>query len=281
MKTLYSVYREAIKAFQDANCDSPEFDAQQLISYCFGYNKTQLLMNSGTPVDDAKLIHFKDCVKRRCQHEPLQYIIGMWDFYKYTFKVGKGVLIPRPETELLVDFAVEKINKNGCKTVFDLCCGSGCIGLSIAKSFPQIDVYCVDISDEALEYTRKNKELLGCDNVKVIKSDVLDGAGFIGLPRPDIIISNPPYIRSAEIAGLQREVLFEPSLALDGGDDGLKFYRQISEIWYPLINRGGYLAMECGEDQANDILAFFLKKAEKGRVIKDSSGHDRVVVIKR
>ncbi len=281
MKTLYSVYRDAVKAFQEAGCDSPEFDAQQLVLYCFGYNKTGLLMNSGASVDDVKLIHFDDCIRRRKEHEPLQYIIGTWDFYKYSFKVGEGVLIPRPETEILVDFAIEEINKNGYKVIFDLCCGSGCIGLSIAKMCPQVKVFCVDISDKALEYTRKNKELLCCDNVTVVKSDILDGAGFIGLPRPDMIISNPPYIRSAEIAELQNEVLYEPSLALDGGNDGLEFYRALSEIWYPLINRGGYLAMECGEDQANDILSLFLNKAEKGRVVKDAAGLDRVVIIKR
>ena len=111
MKTLYAVYREAVKALSDAQCDSPEFDAQQLVSYCFGYNKTGLLMHSGDAIDEVKLIHFEDCVKRRCAHEPLQYIIGMWGFYKYSFKVGKGVLIPRPETEILVEYAVEKINK--------------------------------------------------------------------------------------------------------------------------------------------------------------------------
>ncbi len=281
MKTLYSVYRDAIKQFQLAEIENPEFDAQQLISFCFGYNKTQLLMNSGTIIDDVKLIHFEDCVKRRSAREPLQYILGMWDFYKYSFKVGKGVLIPRPETEMLVDFAVDKINRDGSKIVFDLCCGSGCVGLSVAKMCPQVKVYCVDISDDALAYTRKNKELLGCDNVTIVKSDVLDGTGFIGLPRPDIILSNPPYIRSEEIPQLQKEVHFEPSLALDGGEDGLIFYHQLSEIWYPLINRGGYLAMECGEDQANDILSLFVNKADKGKIHKDMAGHDRVVVVKR
>lgn len=281
MKTLYAVYREAIKALSDAGCDSPEFDAQQLISYCFGYNKTGLLMNSGAPVDEVKLIHFEDCVKKRCEHKPLQYIIGMWGFYKYSFKVGEGVLIPRPETEILVEFAIEKIVKNGYKTVFDLCCGSGCIGLSVAKACPHIQVYCVDISDDALNYTRMNKELLDVDNVKVIKADILDGTSFVGLPRPDIILSNPPYIRSADIDTLQTEVSFEPRLALDGGKDGFVFYRQLCEMWYPLINRGGYLAMECGEDQATDILSMYVGKAEKGRVIKDASGHERVVVIAR
>lgn len=281
MKTLYSVYRDAVKILQEVGCDSPEFDAQQLILYCFGYNKTGLLMNSGTVVDEIKLIHFEDCVKRRSEHEPLQYIIGIWDFYKYSFKIGEGVLIPRPETEELVEFAINEINKNGYKVIFDLCCGSGCIGISVAKMCPQVKVYCVDVSDIALEYTRKNKELLDCDNVTVIKSDVLDGAGFIGLPRPDMIISNPPYICSAEIPTLQKEVLYEPKLALDGGEDGLVFYRALSDIWYPLINRGGYIAMECGEEQANDILSLFINKAEKGRVIKDTSGLDRIIVIKR
>lgn len=281
MKTLYSTYREAIKLLRDAGCDSPEFDAQQLISYCFGLNKTQLLMNSGTAVDEIKLIHFNDCVSRRCNHEPLQYIIGMWDFHKFSFKVGEGVLIPRPETEILVDFAVEKIQKHNYTVVFDLCCGSGCIGLSIAKLCPSVKVYCADISDKALEYTRQNEELLGADNVTVIKTDILESTGFFGLPRPDIVISNPPYIRSSDIKGLQEEVSFEPQLALDGGEDGLMFYRALSEIWYPFINRGGYLAMECGEDQAEDIVSLFVNKADKGRVIKDTAGHNRVVVIAR
>ncbi len=281
MKTLYSVYREAVKTLTEAQCDSPEFDAQQLVSFCFGYNKTQLLMNSGSEVDEIKLIHFEDCVKRRCNHEPLQYIIGMWDFHKFSFKVGEGVLIPRPETEILVDFAVDKIRKQGYSVVMDLCCGSGCIGLSIAKLCPKTKVYCVDISDKALEYTRMNKELLGADNVSVMKSDVLESSGFLGLPRPDIIVSNPPYIRSAEVDGLQPEIAFEPKLALDGGEDGLVFYRALSEIWYPFINRGGYLAMECGEDQAKDIFSLFVDKAEKGKIIKDAADLDRVVVIAR
>lgn len=281
MKTLYAVYREAVKAFSDSSISSPEFDAQQLVQYCFGYNKTGLLMHSGAEVDDVKLIHFEDCVKRRCNHEPLQYIIGMWDFYKYSFKVGEGVLIPRPETELLVDFAIDKIQKNKFEIIFDLCCGSGCVGLSVAKACPNVKVYCMDISDDALSYTRRNKELLDVDNVSVIKGDVLSGTSFLGLPRPDLILSNPPYIRTNEIDTLQQEISYEPVLALDGGEDGLVFYRALSDLWYPLINRGGYMAMECGEEQAADILSLYVDKAEKGRVIKDAAGHDRVIALAR
>ncbi len=281
MKNLYSVYRDAVKALTEAGCDSPEFDAQQLVSHCLGLNKTQLLLNSGNPVEDAKLYFFTECINRRCNHEPLQYILGMWDFHRFSFKVGEGVLIPRPETELLVEFAAEKIQKNSCSVIFDLCCGSGCVGLSVAKLFPSVKVYCVDISDKAIEYTNKNKEFLGADNVTVLKKDVLEVTGFLGLPRPDIILSNPPYIRTEEIKTLQPEIKYEPELALDGGADGLTFYRSLAENWFPFINRGGYLAMECGEDQAKDILTLFVDKAEKARIIKDAAGLDRVVSITR
>ena len=281
MKNLYSVYREAIKALTEARCDSPEFDAQQLVSFCLGMNKTQLLLNSGTPVEEGKLFFFEDCVKRRCKHEPLQYIIGMWDFHRFSFKVGEGVLIPRPETELLVEFATDKIQKNDFKVVYDLCCGSGCIGLTVAKLFPTIKVICVDISDKAIEYTTMNKELLGADNVTIVKADVLDSVGFLGLPRPDIILSNPPYIKTEEIKTLQPEIAFEPFMALDGGDDGLVFYRALSENWFTYINKGGYIAMEIGEEQGKDVLSLFVNKAEKARIIKDASGLDRVVAVKR
>ncbi len=281
MKNLYSVYRDAIKKLTEAGCDSPEFDAQQLVSFCFGMNKTQLLLNSGNPIEEGKLIFFEDCVKRRCEHEPLQYIIGMWDFHRFSFKVGEGVLIPRPETELLVEFAAEKIQKNEFQVVYDLCCGSGCIGLTVAKLFPAVKVFCIDLSDKAIEYTTMNKELLGTDNVQIVKADILDSVGFLGLPRPDIILSNPPYIKTEEIKSLQHEIAFEPFMALDGGDDGLVFYRALSDNWFTYINKGGYIAMEIGEEQGKDVLSMFINKAEKARIIKDASGLDRVVAVKR
>lgn len=281
MKNLYSVYREAVKALAKAGCDSPEFDAQQLVSYCLGMNKTQLLLNSGNYVEEGKLIFFEDCIKRRCAHEPLQYILGMWDFHRFSFKVGEGVLIPRPETELLVEFASEKIQKNNFTVVYDLCCGSGCIGLTVAKLCPNVKVYCVDVSDKAIECTTKNKELLAADNVTIVKADVLDSVGFLGLPRPDIILSNPPYIKTEEIKTLQPEIAYEPFIALDGGEDGIVFYRALCENWFTYINKGGYIAMEIGEDQGKDVLSLFINKAEKARIIKDAAGLDRVVTVKR
>lgn len=278
---IYTAYRTAVKFLTESGCDSPEFDARCLVKHCFGLNETQLLLNMQSPANEEKLAIFGECVKRRSQCEPLQYILGEWDFYKYTFKVEKAVLIPRPETELLVEYALANMRKTYKGVIFDLCCGSGCIGISVAKQFPMCTVYCVDISESALALTKKNAELLDAPNVKVLKGDIFEGIEALRLPQPDMILSNPPYIISEEIPLLQKEVRFEPVLALDGGIDGLSFYRAISEKWFPYLTKGGTCAMECGENQANDILSIFLKKADGARIIKDAADIERVVVLRR
>ena len=278
---LYNIYRAAVKKLAAAGCEDAEFDARQLVEYALGYNKTQLLLKSGELIDDARTILFEDCVERRCKREPLQYILGSWGFNRFNFKVGEGVLIPRPETELLPEFAVDLMRKKPCAVVYDLCCGSGCIGITVAKLFPTVRVFCIDYSDKAIEYTNKNRELLMADNVTVIKADVFDPLACPSLPGPDLILSNPPYIPSAELAALQPEVHFEPDMALDGGQDGLDFYRAIADNWFLFLSKGGYLAVECGENQAHDILGMFLETADGAKIIKDGAGIERVVVIKR
>ena len=281
MSNLYTVYRNAIKALDCAGCDSPETDARILVEHCFSMNRTQLLLNMQSKADETKLSYFNDCVSRRCSFEPLQYIIGEWDFYKYTFKVKEGVLIPRPETELLVEYAVNNMRKTYKGVIFDLCTGSGCVGISVAKHFPMCSVFCVDISDTAVSLAKENAATLDAPNVTVIKGDICDGIESLKLPQPDMILSNPPYIATEELAALQKEVRFEPSLALDGGIDGLKFYRALSEKWFPYLTKGGTAAMECGEGQAKNILSMFLNKADGAKLIKDGAGTDRVVVVRR
>ncbi len=281
MSNLYTVYRSAVRTLSEAGCDSPEFDAQQLIEHSFGLNKTQLLMKSQSTVDESKLSYFDELVERRKKREPLQYILGQWDFYRFSFKVGKGVLIPRPETEILPEFAIDTLRKTPGSVVYDLCTGTGCVGISVAKLFPTVRVYCMDISDEALKYAEANKVFVGADNVTVLKADVLDGCSALGLPRPDIILSNPPYVCSDEIEKLQPEIAFEPAIALDGGKSGLVFYEAIAKYWFPFLNKGGSLALECGEEQANSILSLFLNTASGAKIIKDNAGIERVVVIKR
>ncbi len=279
MSNLYTEYRLAVKSLNESGCDG-EFDARQLVEYCLGMNKTQMLLNSQSKVDEIKLEFFKDCVKRRCSREPLQYIIGVWGFYKYTFKVRPGVLIPRPETEAIVEFTVNNMPKTYNGVIFDLCSGSGCVGISIAKRFPKCKIFCIDISDEAVSLSKENAELLDALNVTVIKGDIFDGFSSFNLPQPDVIVSNPPYIPFSELETLQAEVKFEPELALDGGVDGLNFYRIIAEKWYPYLSKDGFAVLECGENQADSINKMFSNKSFC-RYIKDGGGCDRTVVIKR
>lgn len=276
---LYTFYRNAVRELSLSGCDSPEFDVQQLFDFCLNINKTQLLLKANENIDDINLSFFNECFEKRKNRVPLQYILGEWDFYKYTFKVGEGVLIPRPETELIPEYIYSKLQKNPPKVVYDLCTGSGCLGLTIAKLFPMCKVYCIDISDDAIKYANLNRERLEADNVTVIKADVLDASSPLGLPFADVIISNPPYIRSEEISSLQTEVQYEPKLALDGGEDGLLFYRALKENWFPFLNLGGFMILECGENQATEILELFLTKAKGAKIIKDGQDIERIVVL--
>ncbi len=278
---LYTFFRNSVNALSKAGCDSPEFDVQQLFDFCLNINKTQLLLKANEKIDGLELSFFNECLEKRKNRVPLQYILGEWDFYKYKFKVGEGVLIPRPETELIPDYIYNKFKSEPPKVVYDVCSGSGCLGLTIAKLFPLCKVYSVDISDDAIKYTTLNKELLEADNVTVLKADMLDEASPLGLPFADIIISNPPYIKTDELKDLQQEVQFEPKLALDGGEDGLMFYRALKNNWFPFLNRGGLMILECGENQAKDILGIFLTSAKGARIIEDGQGIERIVVLKK
>lgn len=278
---LYTFFRNSVNVLSKAGCDSPEFDVQQLFDFCLNINKTQLLLKANEKIDDMNLDFFNACLEKRKNRVPLQYILGEWDFYKYKFKVGEGVLIPRPETEIIPDYIYNKFKSNPPKVVYDVCSGSGCLGLTIAKLFPLCKVYSIDISDDAIKYTTLNKELLKADNVTVLKADMLDETSPIGLPFADIIISNPPYIKTDELKDLQEEVQFEPELALDGGEDGLVFYRALKNNWFPFLNRDGLMVLECGENQAKDILEIFLASAKGARIIEDGQGIERIVVLKK
>lgn len=276
----YSAYREAVKTLTEGGRENAEFDARQLVEFCFSLNQTQLLMKSRENVDEIKLKKFNDCVLRRASGEPLQYILSEWDFFGLKFKVGKGVLIPRPETEILPRLAIEHLKKSGGNVVYDLCSGSGCVGISIAKFFPNCRVYMFEISDEANYYARQNIKLHNLFNVELIQADIKKGAKSFGIPKPDVIVSNPPYVPTFDIDLLQKEVLFEPKIALDGGIDGLDFYNVIAASWFDSLKPKGILAMECGENQVRGVLSFFLNIATGGKVIKDNSGIDRVIMLK-
>lgn len=222
--------------------------------------------------DFVNMKRLADFLWRLKTGEPLQYVMGKWDFYESEFFVGEGVLIPRPETEELTELMIDYAKSLEKPVIFDLCSGSGCIGISVAKKLSNAFVYCIEKSKDAYKYLERNAK--GVANVECILGDINNE---FDLPSADIIVSNPPYIKSEDMKTLQKEVKKEPSMALDGGEDGLDFYRIINDKWKKYLKDDGRLFLEIGEDEGEsikDALSAFSNITVK----KDLSGNDRMVV---
>ena len=256
--------------------ENSDFDARCLLEFVLNLNPTQYLLNRSEEVDSVCAEKFLSLVERRSNGEPLQYILGKWEFMGLPFYVGEGVLIPRPETEMLVEYALDFLKDKKNPVVIDLCSGSGCIAISVAKHLPYAKVYAVEKSDLAFPYLKKNIWLNCVFNVSAVHGDIFDRTLLSDI-KPDLILSNPPYIRSPEIASLQSEVRNEPSMALDGGEDGLVFYREIANGWLDRLGTGGAIAVECGEDQTEDIIRMFSEKTQYAEAFNDLSGLPRTV----
>lgn len=256
--------------------ENSDFDARCLLEFVLNLNPTQYLLNRSEEVDLVCAEKFLSLVERRSNGEPLQYILGKWEFMGLPFYVGEGVLIPRPETEMLVEFALDFLKDKKNPVVIDLCSGSGCIAISVAKHLPNAKVYAVEKSDLAFPYLKKNIWLNCVFNVSAVHGDIFDRTLLSDI-KPDLILSNPPYIRSPEIASLQSEVRNEPSMALDGGEDGLIFYREIANGWLDRLGTGGAIAVECAEDQTEDIIRMFSEKTQYAEAFNDLSGLPRTV----
>ncbi|MGN1347726.1 MAG: peptide chain release factor N(5)-glutamine methyltransferase [Acutalibacteraceae bacterium] len=280
---IIDVYKNAVTRLSEAEIENPAFDAKILFEHVFSLTYSDIIINPDIVFDEGQVRELDKLIDERLSGRPLQYIVGKWDFMGFEFEVGEGVLIPRSETEILVEYTVDKLRNIQSPVIYDLCSGSGCIGLSVKKLLPSARVFMIEISDEALFYLNKNRENLGLmKDTCVIKGDILRGyEAFSSLPEPDVILSNPPYVRRKEIETLQKEVQSEPSLALDGGEDGLDFYRILSEKWLPFINNGGYMAVECGEEQADEISAMFMKHCDETEILNDFSYIQRVVIGKK
>lgn len=274
---LGEAYRTGKKLLEEAGCESPAFDAGCLFQKAFGLDRQQRVMRSQDGADTRKTEEYFSLARERAAGRPLQYILGEWPFFGLTLEVGEGVLIPREETELLVRTAADLLKGRGRPEVADLCSGSGAVALGLASLLPGANVTAVEKYGEALCFLRRNIQTIGLPGVKAEKLDVLDPGSaerFFGL---DAVVSNPPYVRAGEIGGLQPEVRREPREALDGGDDGLTFYRAIAEIWLPRLKPGGIAAVEIGEGQAEDVKRLFGGALKDLRVYRDFNGFDRVV----
>lgn len=276
--TVDALYKYGLTALKNEGIDNFGFENDLLFEKAVGLNHIKRIINLNSEVEISGERIYNEYILRRISGEPLQYILGSWEFMGMNFSVGEGVLIPRPETELLVEKANEFISKNNSKIIFDLCAGSGAVGLSLAKLNPECKVFLFEKYDGALKYLKINAEELKLVNVSIIKYDIFNGYNN-SFSKPDIIVSNPPYIKTDEISGLQKEVLYEPSTALDGGNDGLAFYRCIIDKWLGNINPDGAMLAECSDNQSNDIFNLFNGDKNNFTVYYDFNNIDRVIHI--
>lgn len=220
---------------------------------------------------------FDEMIKRRIDGEPLQYLIGEWEFYGLTLKVGEGALIPRQDTELLVDIILDKYRNSDSLTAVDLCSGTGCIGIALEKNIRCDRVFCVEKSEKAAAYLKENLQLNG-SKAELIIGDVFDESTLDKIPTSDIIVCNPPYLTKTDMENLQKEVTFEPAEALFGGEDGLDFYRGITRIWKSKLKNGGMLIYEIGMGQEDEVMRILIQHGfENVRCRKDFCGIDRCV----
>lgn len=236
-----------------AGVPDSDFDSLCLTEHIFGADRTALILHGDDLADSALCRRFFSAVEQRCTGRPLQYIVGKWNFMGFDLYVGEGVLIPRDDTEAAAEKAWELAKRIERPKIIDLCSGSGAIAISLAKLIPSAEVTAVELSDDALDYLRRNIELNGAHNVTAVKGDVTKDYTLFEDGSFDVIVSNPPYIATEQIDTLQRELAFEPRMALDGGGDGLYFYRIITEKWKTKLRAGGYLVYETGEDEHEPV----------------------------
>lgn len=271
------IIKKAQNTLEVAGIADSQVDSWLLAEFVFGITRVKYYANMQMTVDGRSVEKYNELVNQRAGHIPLQHIIGTQEFMGLTFKVNENVLIPRQDTELLVENVVDYLG-NDERTVLDMCTGSGCIAVSIDRLSKNSKVTAVDISEKALEVAQENNRLNNA-NVTFIQSDLFTNV----TGKYDIIVSNPPYIRTDEIPKLMEEVkMHEPVMALDGMEDGLYFYKKICSEASDYLNDNGKIFFEIGYDQGDDVSEILRQNRFCNiEVLKDLSGNDRVVIARK
>ena len=276
------------KKLDDILKDIPDksFDKFCIMEDMGGITRENCLIHPENEVSEDIAKKVISAAEKRAEGYPLQYILGQWEFFGRQFKVGEGVLIPRPDTEVLVEEVLKRLSKSEKHSIIDLCSGSGCIAVTLAKELEGSDVYAVELSGDAFPYLAENVKRNGA-NVKLLRGDVMNGAIMENFRDPeepdeyiniDCIVSNPPYLTEREMAELQKEVTFEPHKALYGGVDGLQFYRVIARLWSEVLAADGLMIFEIGSEQAEDVKNI-LASCGFGNILtaNDATGAVRVI----
>lgn len=270
---------EAKNILKSNNFEDSNIIAKELLSYVLKKDKVYLTINSDTALTDTEYAEFTKYIEQIIDGKPLQYITQKQEFMGMEFFVNEDVLIPQPDTEILVETVLDICKRYGKQSlrILDLCTGSGAIAISLSKIL-NTQVFASDVSTKALEVAEKNN-VLNNSKVEFIESNLFEQ---INGEKFDIIVSNPPYIKNEEIKSLSKQVQNEPYIALAGGEDGLDFYRKIIDEAYKHINKNGYLCLEIGYDQKEDLIKLIKQNEnyEYENCIKDLSNNDRCIIAK-
>jgi release factor glutamine methyltransferase len=278
MKTIGEALKGASLYLAERGVENSSLDAEILLAYLLGVERAELYINLDEPLES--LTTFNELLKRRARFEPVAYIIGKKEFMSIEFKVTKATLIPRPETELLVEKALEIAKEIPNPLIVDIGTGCGAIGISIAKELEICSVIATDISADAIEVAKENARCIGVSN----KVTILQGSLFSPLEnfkgKINMVISNPPYIPSDELETLPKEVLFEPKVALNGGREGVVVIEQIVSEAHAYLTHGGYLLVEVGENQSRRVKEMIMENPLycKIEIFKDYAGVERVIL---
>lgn len=281
MATTYNnLYLDARKRLKAAGVEAAQLEARELVCFAAGKNREQFFRDMSLYASDEVEAKVEELMNRRLEGEPVAYLIGEWEFYGLPLDISRDVLIPRADTEVLAEQAILAARAAGeGARVLDLCAGSGCVGLAVAANAPQCRAVLADVSEEALKICRQNIRRNDLNaRVTCVQADARQAPSSV-LWDFDVIASNPPYIPTRDIDGLDSSVRdYEPHLALDGGDDGLDFYRDIAEKWRTALRLGGVLLFEVGIGQAADVEQILSRCGyEDIETFQDTGGIWRVV----
>lgn len=286
MLTIAEAIQQASRRLRTAGVPAASFDAELLLRHLLDKDRAWIVTHGNDLLGEEERVHFEDAVRRREKREPLQHIIGSQEFWRLDFFVSGDVLIPRSETELVVETALEAAKEKPSPVILDLCTGSGCIAVSIAKEIPDARIFAVDRSEKALEVARRNAQRHGvADRIRFLEGDLFDPLEEMDLHgRADIITANPPYVRSGDLPHLQPEVRdYEPRIALVAGPEGTEIAGRIIVSAPAFLKKGGTLVMEMGMGQSDALVRMVERARDYASpvLLKDLAEIDRAMVAKK
>ncbi len=282
MASIRDELRRSIPLLKSAGVESPQLDAELLLAASCNVSRLEIIANPDKVLNKSEFIRFRRLLAARIRRLPLAYLLKKQEFWGLELEVSPAVLVPRPETETVVEASLDFLNKISKPVVLDVGTGSGAIAIALAKELPHAKIMAIDISEKALRIARRNAKKYGV-NIRFLKCDLRDSETLKRVPRLDAIVSNPPYIPSGEIDGLQPEIAkHEPRIALDGGKDGLDFHRTIADLAVKKLKKTGRVFVEVASGQAEKASALY-NNSQMNLISfrRDLAGIERVLVAEK